>query len=278
MADSVVLLEPGDDRAKKIGRAMANRTAGDVLDLLKGEEHTLSEISDTLGLPMTSVKYHVENLIDAGMIEIVREKYSEKGREVKVYGVCNQIIIMSPGTKDIKSLLLKYISLFGIILLATVMISTMSPVLMQGISQTGGGELVAYSGVPDVGVTPVSNGAGIPDMTAAHVAPTAPTVGGTVPVTETSSPVTGPLPALPSAGDNIIVPETGLMKGADESELQPQSQLRLPAATPSEGYGESGALESPVHGFVVAFFSGGCLVLLLMMIYEFILFYREKQI
>lgn len=277
MADSVVLLEPGDDRAKKIGRAMTNRTAGDVLGLLKGKEHTLSEISDTLGLPMTSVKYHVENLLDAGMIEIVREKYSEKGREVKVYGVCNQIIIMSPGTKDIKSLLLKYISLFGIILLATVMISAISPVLMQGISQTGGGELVAYSGVPDVGVTPVSNGAGIPDMTTAHVAPTAPTVGVTVPVTE-PSPVTGTLPVLASAGDNIIVPETGLMKGADEPELQPQSQLRLPVATPSEGYGESGALESPVHGFVVAFFSGGCLVLLLMMIYEFILFYREKQI
>jgi len=35
MPDGVVLLEPGDDRAKKIGRAMANRTAGDVLSLLK---------------------------------------------------------------------------------------------------------------------------------------------------------------------------------------------------------------------------------------------------
>ncbi|MCK4269883.1 MAG: helix-turn-helix transcriptional regulator [Methanogenium sp.] len=270
MPDSVVLLEPGDDRAKKIGRAMANRTAGDVLSLLKGEEHTLSEISDTLGLPMTSVKYHMENLLDAGMIEIVREKYSEKGREVKVYGVCNQIIIMSPGTKNIKSLLLKYISLFGIILLATVMISVISPVLMQGISQTGGGELVAYSGVPAVDVTQVYDGAGIPDMTVA------PTVGVTVPVTETS-PVTGTLPVISAVGDNMVVPETGLMKGADELKSQPQSQLRLPAATPSEGYGESGALESPVHGFVLAFFSGGCLVLLLMMIYEFILFYREKQ-
>jgi len=252
MPDSVVLLEPGDDRAKKIGRAMANRTAGDVLSLLKGEEHTLSEISDTLGLPMTSVKYHMENLLDAGMIEIVREKYSEKGREVKVYAICNQI--------------------FGIILLATVMISAISPVLMQGISQTAGGELVAYSGVPDV--IPVPDVAGIPDVT---VAPAASTVGVTVPVTETSPSVMGPMPVTASAGDNMIVPERTLMKvAAEEPESMLQSQLRLPAATPSEGYGESGALESPVHGFVVAFFSGGCLVLLLMMIYEFILFYREK--
>jgi len=258
MPDGVVLLEPGDDRAKKIGRAMANRTAGDVLGLLKGEEHTLSEISDTLALPMTSVKYHVENLLDAGMI-------------------CNQIIIMSPGTKDIKSLLLKYISLFGIILLATVMISAISPVLMQGISQTAGGELVAYSGVPAVDVTQVYDGAGIPDMTAAYATPAAPTVDVTVPLTETS-PVTGTLPVISAVGDNMLVPETGLMKGgADELKSQPQPQPRLPAATPAGEYGGSGALESPVHSFVVAFFSGGCLVLLLMMIYEFILFYREKQ-
>ena len=117
-------------------------------------------------------------------------------------------------------------------------------------------------------------------------APAAPSVGVTVPVTEMSPPVTavtGSLPVTASGSENIIVPETGLIKVAEEPELQPQSQLRLPAATPAGAYGEaggyggSGALESPVHGFVVAFFSGGCLVLLLMMIYEFILFYREKH-
>ena len=34
MADNVVLLEPGDERAQKIAKAMGSQTASDILQLL----------------------------------------------------------------------------------------------------------------------------------------------------------------------------------------------------------------------------------------------------
>ena len=92
-AESVLVLEPGDERAKKIGNAMASETASDLLSTLSEGELTLSELSERLGQPITTLKYQIENLLDAGLVDIVRTRYSEKGRVVKVYGVRQQVEI-----------------------------------------------------------------------------------------------------------------------------------------------------------------------------------------
>ena len=108
MSEGVLVLEPGDERAKKIGKAMANESATAILSTLKEGDLTLSEISERMNQPMTTVKYHVENLLDAELIEVRKIKYSEKGREVKVYGVNDRLVIVAPSGGDIKDTLLKY--------------------------------------------------------------------------------------------------------------------------------------------------------------------------
>ena len=125
--EEVLVLEPGDDRAKKIGKALSNASSSDILHLLSQGEKTLSELSDSLGQPITTVKYNVENLLDAGMIDIVRTRYSEKGRVVKVYGVRDQVVIVSPGRADVKSLLMKYASLFALIAIASLVLAGIAP-------------------------------------------------------------------------------------------------------------------------------------------------------
>ncbi len=132
MTEDVVILEPGDDRAQKIGKALANRTANDIIAMLKSSEMTLSEISEKLGQPMTSTKYHVENLLDAGLIEVKKIKYSEKGREVKVYAASGQVVIVSPGVKDIRQILLKYASVFGIFLFAVLIMGVTASTVFSG--------------------------------------------------------------------------------------------------------------------------------------------------
>ena len=132
MTEDVVILEPGDDRAQKIGKALANRTANDIISMLKSSDMTLSEISEKLGQPMTSTKYHVENLLDAGLIEVKKIKYSEKGREVKVYAASGQVVIVSPGVKDIRQILLKYASVFGIFLFAALIMGITASTVFTG--------------------------------------------------------------------------------------------------------------------------------------------------
>ncbi|MDD1689082.1 MAG: helix-turn-helix domain-containing protein [Methanoregula sp.] len=127
MADNVLVLEPGDEQAQKIGKAMGSPTAGDILQLLADGPKSLTDISDRLSLPMNTAKYHVENLLDAGIISVADTKYSVKGREVKLYSLTNQLLIVAPRRSDIRSMLLKYASLFGIVAVASLAISSILP-------------------------------------------------------------------------------------------------------------------------------------------------------
>jgi DNA-binding transcriptional ArsR family regulator len=134
MADNVIILEPGDERAQKISKAMASQTASDILQLLAESQKSLTEITDRLDIPLTTAKYHIENLLEAGLITVADTKYSVKGREIKIYAVTNQLLIVAPRQSNVRSLLLKYASLFGIVLFGSLVIAMLSPILGQGIT------------------------------------------------------------------------------------------------------------------------------------------------
>jgi DNA-binding transcriptional ArsR family regulator len=129
MADNVIILEPGDERAQKISKAMASQTASDILQLLAEDKQSLTEITDRLEIPLTTAKYHIENLLEAGLITVAETKYSVKGREIKIYAVTNQLLIVAPRQSNVRSLLLKYASLFCIVVLGTLALSLTSPLL-----------------------------------------------------------------------------------------------------------------------------------------------------
>ncbi|HVP24612.1 MAG TPA: helix-turn-helix domain-containing protein, partial [Methanomicrobiales archaeon] len=88
----VVILEPGDEKAQKIAKAIASKTAGEILQLLKDGSQASTQIAESLSIPITTVQYHLENLVDAGVITIVEKRWSQKGREVKVYGLRDQML------------------------------------------------------------------------------------------------------------------------------------------------------------------------------------------
>jgi DNA-binding transcriptional ArsR family regulator len=200
MADDVVILEPGDERAKKIARAMASKTASDILAFMRDGEYSSSEISEALSLPITTVTYHLDNLFNAGMIDVVRTRWSEKGREMKIYGIRDQLVIMSPATKDIRSILLRYASLFVILLFATLMMAVVAPLITSG------------------------------ELFGAH---------------DLEKATQGSAPTFE------IAQEDGALRNA------------------------GGGFQVPAHTLIMAFFSGGCLVLSLLIAYELYLYFRK---
>lgn len=202
MPEGILILEPGDDRAKMIAKAMASKTANDILGILKNSEYTSSEIANTLSIPITTATYHIENLIKAEMIEVVRTRWSPKGREVKIYSVKDQLVIVAPGKTDIRSLILKYASLFGILIVATIILAALSPLL------------------------------------------------GSANIAE-----------APAWGEA----DSGMMKAP--APLEEQSTLARGVSA------EAIALQS----ITLAFFGGGCVVLLVLLTYEFYLYYRDKK-
>ncbi len=120
MAENLVVLKPGDDRAQKIAKAISSKTANDILTLLQDGGYTSSQIAEKLSLPITTIQYHMENLLDVEMLEVIEKRWSRKGREVKVYGLRDQLVIVAPQATDIRSLLLKYASLFCCLVAASI--------------------------------------------------------------------------------------------------------------------------------------------------------------
>lgn len=134
MTGNVVVLEPGDERAQKIAKAMGSQTASDILTLLATGAKSLTDITEELKIPLTTTKYHAENLLDAGLITVAETKYSVKGREVKMYALTDQLLIVAPKQTNIRSLLLKYASLFGIVVAGTVAVIGLAPLLAGQVS------------------------------------------------------------------------------------------------------------------------------------------------
>ena len=123
----VIILEPGDEKAQKIAKAIASRTAGDILQLLKDGNQASTQISEALRIPITTVQYHLENLVDAGIISVVERRWSQKGREMKVYGLREQMLIVVPRGGDLKGILLRYASIFAIVALASIVLALLGP-------------------------------------------------------------------------------------------------------------------------------------------------------
>ncbi|HII99525.1 MAG TPA: helix-turn-helix domain-containing protein [Methanoregula sp.] len=152
MAENILVLEPGDERAQKIARAMSSQTANDILQQLAEGPTSLADIAEHLSQPMNTVKYHVENLLEAGLIAVAETRYSVKGREVKMYSLTNQLLIVAPRQSPVRSLILKYASLFAIVLVATIGIMAFGPLFSGMYGMTDAAENFALASPPSPAV------------------------------------------------------------------------------------------------------------------------------
>ena len=140
MTEDIIVLEPGDERAQKIGKAISSQTANDILHILSQGPQTASDLTEILHIPMGTLKYHIDNLLEAGLVEIAETRYSIKGREVKVYRLKDTLVIVAPKVTNIRSILLKYASLFVIVILASMVMLAILPVLQPpGIPEPAAG-------------------------------------------------------------------------------------------------------------------------------------------
>jgi len=113
-----LLVLPLGDESKKITQVITNDTARHIMELLAEHSMSATDIAKHLDVPLTTIKYNLENLVDVGLAKIERIKYSEKGRQVKVYAPVRKLIVVVPeklGSASITEILKKYL---GVILTA----------------------------------------------------------------------------------------------------------------------------------------------------------------
>ena len=113
-----LLILPLGEESKKITQVISNDTARKIIELLADAPLSASDIAERLATPLTTIVYNLENLESVGLIRIDKIKYSEKGREVKIYAPVRKLIVVVPEKTDRKSItdiLRKYV---GVVLAA----------------------------------------------------------------------------------------------------------------------------------------------------------------
>lgn len=105
------IIEQGSDEARLISKAMASSTASELLDALSERPKTATELETETGYPLPTIQYHMGNLLKAGLVQVSKIRYSEKGKPMKLYAAADTILVISPKKKteeDIKPVLRKY--------------------------------------------------------------------------------------------------------------------------------------------------------------------------
>ncbi|CAG0949143.1 hypothetical protein METP3_00089 [Methanosarcinales archaeon] len=113
-----LLILPLGEESKKITQVISNDTARQIIELLADAPLSASDIAQSLHAPLTTIAYNLENLESVGLIKVDKIKYSEKGREVRIYAPVRKLIILVPEKTDRNSvgdILRKYL---GVILAA----------------------------------------------------------------------------------------------------------------------------------------------------------------
>lgn len=106
MADKkFILVSMDDERADKIANIFGNNTCKKIIDFLANKiEASEKEISDSLNIPLNTVEYNLNKLLEAGLIEKAKKFFwSKKGKKIPLYKLSNKSIIISPKSKKLSS-------------------------------------------------------------------------------------------------------------------------------------------------------------------------------
>ena len=73
--------------------AISSDSARLILAGLHEEPRPVSALADELDMSIPSIEYHIENLLEAGIVREVDIIYSEKGKEMSVYGPADDPLV-----------------------------------------------------------------------------------------------------------------------------------------------------------------------------------------
>jgi len=129
--DDKFLIVPMGKESKAITQVISNDTAMQVMDLLADGPLSTSMVAEKLAIPLTTAQYNIEKLMESGLVKIEKTKYSEKGREVKLYRASRRFIMIVPeksGGQAVIDALKKYILLIPVAAFLALIVEYLDPI------------------------------------------------------------------------------------------------------------------------------------------------------
>jgi len=96
MAEKNIVVSIDDARLKDISEVLANKSCLKILDLFAEKNASVSDVAESLKIPLNTADYNVKKLVKAGLIEKESHWWSVKGKKIPIYKISNKKIIISP--------------------------------------------------------------------------------------------------------------------------------------------------------------------------------------
>ncbi|MEF8915494.1 ArsR/SmtB family transcription factor [Natronomonas sp.] len=248
------------EEADDLMAALSSTTARRLLSELHDDPAPPGEVADRVDTSLQNAQYHLEKLEDAGAIEVVGTAYSEKGREMNVYGPADSPLVIFAGEQERASGLRAALSrLFGGFLALAVGAVAIQELFGRSLLRAG-----EDTTAPAGGGTETPTPEPTPEPT-----PTGGDDGGGVSIQSTETPAETETQA---AADTQAATETPYPTEAPEEPATEAADTMTPTPTEiaTEAADGGGALDLPalIDGLLggglppgVAFFLGGATVL-----------------
>ena len=95
--NNFLLVDLSESKTKKLAETITSDTSRKILNHLAEKEDSEASIAKSLDIPISTVHYHLQKLVEANLVITDEFHYSEKGREINHYKLANKYIIIAPG-------------------------------------------------------------------------------------------------------------------------------------------------------------------------------------
>ncbi|WP_410764832.1 ArsR/SmtB family transcription factor [Haloferax sp. DFSO60] len=89
-----------DEETEQFISSLATETAREILSCLHESPSTATEIGAAVDTSIQNVRHHLGNLIEADLVVVAGTRYSEKGREMKVYAPASEPFVVCVGGEE----------------------------------------------------------------------------------------------------------------------------------------------------------------------------------
>lgn len=110
MTEKIEIFSTDDEKIKSFGELLTNDSSRSILQLLFKEEMTANQIAKKTGVSLQLVKYHINKMMDMGIIKVSKVEKNTKAQDMKYYTATKFAIVILPKTvsekaKESKSLM-----------------------------------------------------------------------------------------------------------------------------------------------------------------------------
>ncbi|QDX40332.1 transcriptional regulator [Salarchaeum sp. JOR-1] len=253
-ADEPRLVDISEDAADDVFAALSSGTARAAYTALHDDPRTASDLAEVTDTTVQNVRYHLDNLRDAGLVEVVDTWYSERGREMKVYAPTDTSLVVFAGDDEnrstVRTVLRELVGGVGALAVGAVAVQRFAE---EGtLSPTFGG--APAGNVTETSTTTTDGGA--------VAATTAQTTDGVTTMTQTTAEATGTQVSYTQTTTEAVTHAT---QTAEPTTVASTADTVTGTATTTA---EAAAASPDVLAPGLVFFAGGLVVLLAVLAYR----------